>query len=122
MVRFTKYMLGMAAITMVFTIMLAAQPGGRMTPQERVDKMTKDLALTKDQQAKVLDILTTSQVNMKKIRDENTGDREAMRPAMQKIRQESEEQLKKVLTPEQFEKMKAQLREAGAGRQRRGNE
>jgi len=122
MVRFTKYILGMFVATLAMTCMLAAQPGGRMTPQERTEKMTKDLSLTKDQQTKVLDVLTKSQASLKKLRDENTGDREAMRPAMQKIRQESEEQFKKILTKEQFEKMKAQMREDGPGRQRRGND
>ena len=119
--RFTKHLAAMAAATLLLSVMLAAQPQ-RMTPQERTDRMTKDLSLTKEQQAKVLAIFTKSQESMKKVFDENTGDREAMRPAMQKIRQESDEQLKKVLTKEQFEKWDKQRSEMqgrrgdGAGR------
>lgn len=114
MVRFTKNITTIAVGIVMLSFMLSAQPA-RMSPQERTDKMTKDLSLTKEQQAKVLDILTKSQNSIKKLRDENTGDREAMRPAMQKLRQDSDEQLKKVLTKEQFEKWEKQ-RSEGQGR------
>jgi hypothetical protein len=83
--------------------MLSAQPV-RMTPQERVDKMTKDLSLTKDQQTKALAIFTKSSESMRKLFEENQGDFEAVRPAMQKVRQETDDQLKKVLTKDQYEK------------------
>ncbi len=119
MIRFTKVILAIVVATMMLSFTLSAQPV-RMTPQERIEKMAKDLSLTKEQQAKVLDILTKSQESMKKLRDENKGDREAMRPAMQKLRQESDDQVKKVLTKEQvklFEKQRseAQDRQRGNG-------
>jgi periplasmic protein CpxP/Spy len=111
MIRFTKAILAMAAATVLLSFMVSAQPA-RMTPQERTDKMAKDLSLTKEQQAKVLDILTKSQESMKKVRDESNGDREAMRPAMQKLRQESDDQLKKVLTKDQLDTFEKQRSEA----------
>lgn len=118
MIRITKYIFGMFAATLACVFMLAAQPA-RMTPQERTDKMTKDLTLSKEQQAKVLVIFTKSQESMKKMFEEHQGDREAMRPAMQKIREESDVQLKKVLTKDQYEKM-LKLRAEAPGRQPRG--
>ncbi|HLP17773.1 MAG TPA: hypothetical protein VK470_16030 [Bacteroidota bacterium] len=117
MKRFTARMFGMIAATAVVSFMLAAQPM-RMTPQERTDKLTKDLSLTKKQQAKVLDIFTKSQGEMKKIRDEHEGDFEAMRPAMMKVREETDAELKKVLSAEQYEKFLKQRAESRGGMQR----
>jgi periplasmic protein CpxP/Spy len=118
MIRFTRYMLGMAAATIAFSFILAAQPA-RMTPKERTEKMTKDLSLSKEQQAKVLDIFTSAQEKTKAVFDEHQGDRDAMRPLMQKIRQDTDEQLKKVLTTEQYDTWQKQ-RSDMPGRQRRG--
>jgi Spy/CpxP family protein refolding chaperone len=118
MIRFTKYMLGMAAATFAFSFILAAQPA-RMSPQERTEKMTKDLSLSKEQQAKVLSIFTSAQDKTKAVFDEHQGDREAMRPLMQKIRQDTDDQLKKVLTTEQYETWQKQRSDA-PGRPRRG--
>ena len=107
MIRFAKYLAGMAVATVMLSFMLVAQPQ-RMTPQERTDKMTKDLTLTKPQQAKVLAIFTKSQESMMKVFEEHQDDREAMRPAMQKVRQASDDELKKVLTKVQYEKWEKQ--------------
>jgi periplasmic protein CpxP/Spy len=118
MIGFTKYLAGIAVATVLMTLVLAAQPA-RMSPQERTDKMVKDLSLTKEQTEKVLAIFTTAQDSMKAVFAEHQGDRDAMRPLMQKIRQDSDDQLKKVLTPEQYGKLLEQRGNAPA-RPRRG--
>lgn len=115
MTRFTSRFIGMIAATAILSIMLVAQPQ-RMTPQERLDRLTKDLSLTKEQQDTVRSIFTTSQEKMTKMREEHQGDREAMRPLMQKLRQDTDDQLKGVLTAEQFEKYtKMQAERMGQG-------
>jgi periplasmic protein CpxP/Spy len=107
MTRFTSRFIGMLVAVFALSFMLAAQPQ-RMTPQERTDRLAKDLKLSDEQKTKVLDIFTKSQDSMKKAFDENQGDQETMRPLMQKIRQNTDDQLKKVLTDEQYEKYTSQ--------------
>ena len=87
-----------------------------MTPQERTDKLTKDVSLTKEQQPKVLAIFTAMQDSSKGVFEAHQGDREAMRPLMQKIRQDADNQLKNVLTTEQYDLM-MKLRAEAPGRQ-----
>lgn len=110
MTRITSRFIGMIAATAIISFMLAAQPQ-RMTPQEQADRLAKELSLTKAQSDSVLSIFTGMMDSMKKVRDENQGDRDAMRAAMTKVRQETDDQMKKVLTAEQFDqytKLRAQ--------------
>ncbi|MGE5315243.1 MAG: hypothetical protein ACM3Q4_11145 [Acidobacteriota bacterium] len=115
MTRFTSRMIGIAIAALVVSFIAAAQPQ-RITPQERTDRLAKELSLTKEQKEKVLEIFTKQQESMRKVFEENQGDRESMRPAMQKVRQESDDQMKKVLTKEQYEKWIAQRAEFQGGR------
>ncbi len=82
--------------------------GAKLTPEEkaqkRTERMTEKLGLDKDQITKVKEI----NLKIAKIKHEQrknaSGDKTAMREAMQKIRIENNEELKLVLTEEQFEK------------------
>jgi periplasmic protein CpxP/Spy len=96
-----------------------AQPQ-RMTPQERTDQLTKQLSLTKEQQAKVLEVFVKADSSRSKIFAENSGDRDAMRAAMGKVREESDKQLKGILTEEQFTQMQKLRESAPGGGRRRG--
>jgi ribosome recycling factor len=90
----------------------------RMTPQEATDQLTKDLELTKAQQPKVLDLLTKADTERKKAMEAAEGDREAARPAMMKIRDETNAKLKEILTKDQwtkYEKMQAERRAQQGG-------
>jgi len=96
-----------------------AQPQ-RMTPQERTDQLAKELSLTEEQKAKVLEHFTQEQQVFQKLRDESQGDREAMRAAMGKRREESNKKMKEILTEEQYAKyetLRAGMRPGGRGQQ-----
>jgi Spy/CpxP family protein refolding chaperone len=80
-----------------------AQPQ-RMTPQERADQMAKQLSLTSEQKAKVLDLFLEEQKNMPKRPADGGFDREAMRAAREKRREERNQKMKSILTEEQYAK------------------
>ena len=90
-----------------------AQPGGN--PEERlkreVDGLTTALSLTKDQVAKVTTIVTDAQKKQmdmfQKMRDGGNMDRDQMRSEMNKMRAETDKQLKAALTAEQAPKLDA---------------
>lgn len=111
-----------SALFVVFSLFLAttilAQPQ-RMTPQERTDRLAKDLALSDSQKVKVLDLFTKQDEARKKAFADNSGDRDAMRATMEKMRDESTKKLKTILTEEQFakyEKLRSEMPRGGMGR------
>ena len=110
-----------AILILAFFVALTAfaQPQ-RMTPQERTDQLAKELSLTEEQKARVLEHLTQEQQAFQKLRDESQGDREAMRAAMGKRREESNKKMKAILTEEQYAKyetMRGGMPPGGRGQQ-----
>jgi hypothetical protein len=110
--------LRMAVLLVVLLVALTAlaQPP-RMTPQDRADQMAKQLALSAEQKAKVLELFTQEEKIMPK--PDMQGDREAMRAAMEKRREQRDLKLKSILTEKQFAEYEAQR---GQWRQRGGNQ
>jgi len=105
----------MLAIALVAVTALAQR--ARMSPEERTQQLAKQLSLTDEQKGKVLEIFKRADKDMRAAFSENAGDREKMRDLMQKTRKETEAQLKKVLTEEQFAKWEKFRSEApGRGR------
>ncbi|MEY3369192.1 MAG: hypothetical protein RI973_2347 [Bacteroidota bacterium] len=104
------------------TASLQAQQGanGRGSdPAQRAEmqttRMKEELGLSDKQAEKVKAINTKYANKMKELRETNRdGDRTAMREAMTSLRQEQSEELKSVLTAEQFEKWQ-QLQSEGPG-------
>lgn len=90
------------AIVVVATTALAQRV--RMSPEERTEQLTKQLSLTEEQKGKVLEIFKKSDKEMRAAFSDNAGDRDKVREIMQKNRKETEAQMKKVLTEEQFAK------------------
>nr|WP_321406306.1 DUF4890 domain-containing protein [uncultured Carboxylicivirga sp.] len=86
----------------------ASQAQNRPSPEERVkqqtEQMAKDLNLTEKQKEQVTELNKKFGEKMKKMRDENQGDREKMREAMGAMRTERNTELKKILTDEQYKK------------------
>ena len=78
-----------------------AQPQ-RMTPQERADQMAKQLSLTSEQKAKVLNLFLEEQKNMPQRPANGQFDREAMRASREKRREERNLKLKSILTETQY--------------------
>lgn len=76
------------------------------SPEQQADKMlermSEELKLTVQQQKEVKAWLITSQQKRKKILEEKKGERKNMREIVRKHREEMTEQLKKILTEEQY--------------------
>lgn len=99
-------------------------PGGRgmMSPQARLDRLSKELNLTKDQQDKIKPILEDEQKQMEELRSSSGGERPDM-SKMRDIRKSHDEQIRAVLTSDQqtkYDEMQKRMMERGGGR--RGGE
>ena len=78
--------------------------GMRMSPKERADSLKVRLSLTDKQTEQVVKIYEEQQLDFEKVRNASAGDREAMRAAMPKIVQKSDEKIEKLLDKEQSKK------------------
>ncbi|MGA8264893.1 MAG: hypothetical protein WB779_10660 [Ignavibacteriaceae bacterium] len=79
---------------------------GRMQRPDRVEQLKKELSLSDKQVEKVKDIFAKSREQMMNARDENMGDRDAMRKAFQENTDKSNKEIEKILTPPQKKKFK----------------
>ena len=119
---------GVAIMVLLGIEMLAAAPlaqyGGRrmrrqMTPADRLARMTKQLKLTDEQQAKIKPILEEQHNKMMDLRQDTSMTREDRFAKFREIRQESLQKIKPILTPEQqkkWEKMQQMRRRRGGPR------
>jgi protein CpxP len=99
-------------------------PGGRMSPKERLDKMTEELSLTDDQKSKVEVILKDQADKMKALRDDTSLSREERGPKMKVIMDDTAKQIRVILTPEQqtkFDAMQDKMKKAREARQNGGD-
>src|SRR5579862_2874328 len=81
---------------------------GPMSPDDQLKRMTKDFDLTADQQAKIKPILVDSQKKMEDLRNDSSGDRQAMREKMTQIRKDTDDQVRAQLDDKQKEKFDKQ--------------
>lgn len=107
-------------------------PGGGMGPgnfdpqafvNRQMDELKEALELTKDQEKKVREIISSGFETMQKAREEmrdGSGNFEGMREKMQKMREEQNEKIKEVLSDEQWTKydeiqkeMRERMRQGG---------
>ncbi|QKG52191.1 hypothetical protein [Hymenobacter sp. BRD67] len=121
-----KFLLPLLAFALSATA-AAAQEEGRpqRTPKEmaarQMQGLTKQLGLSADQSAKVQPILLARDQEMMAMRAQmqaGTADRAQLRTQMQANRSKYEDQLKAILTPEQF----TQMQTLEANRRQRGAE
>jgi len=89
--------------------------GQRFTPEQmakqRTEMMQKQLNLNKEQVQKVEKLNLDFSQQMRKLRSENRGDRQAMRTQMTALVQKSDEELQKVFTADQWKKWQEYRRE-----------
>jgi len=93
----------------------AGGPGGRVGPEERLKHMTETLGLSAEQQEKVKAIQEKNAPKMKEIfakGRENITDEDKAK--MRELFKSQMEEISAVLTPEQKEKMKAEMAKRGA--------
>lgn len=105
------------AITILFSVAAIAQNNpnnNKRTAEERATRatrmMTANLQLSHEQQSQIHPVLLERERNKDAAREKNSGNREAMRSAVRQVNDNADENLKKVLTEEQFEKLQT-LRE-----------
>ena len=84
---------------------------GPMSPDEQLKRMTKDFDLTADQQSRIKPILVDQQKKMEDLRNDSSGDRQAMREKMMQIRQDTNDQVRALLDDKQKEKFDKQQQE-----------
>jgi protein CpxP len=83
--------------------------GAFASPEERVKNMKETLALTDDQSAKILALLQKDQEKIKPLRDDTSLSQEDRRAKMREIRTASQEEINKILTPDQQAKWKEEM-------------
>ena len=86
-------------------------PRGPMSPDDQLKRMTKDLKLTDDQQLKIKPILVDEQKKMEDLRNDSSGDRQAMREKMMQIRKDTNDMVRAQLDDKQKEKFDKQEQE-----------
>ena len=111
------------ALLLFFAICTAtsAQRGGeRPSPEEmaarQTKQMTEKLQLDEAQTAKVKEINLTYAKKMQEVRDNNRGNREAMREAVTALQKEKSAELKTVLSEEQLKSYEEMLAKRGGRR------
>jgi Spy/CpxP family protein refolding chaperone len=91
---------------------------GPMTPEDQLARMTKQLQLTDEQQAKIKPIIEEQHKQMMDLRQDTSMSREDRRSKFGEIRQKSLEKMKAILTPEQQKKWQ-KIQEERRGRRGR---
>jgi len=81
--------------------------GGHFDPAHRTERLTKELKLTSDQQAKVLDILKTTQSKMQDLRSDSSLSEDDRRSKMMEIHKASDDQIRALLDDKQQKKFDA---------------
>jgi Spy/CpxP family protein refolding chaperone len=76
---------------------------GMMSPDARLKRMTKDLNLTSDQQAKIKPILVDEQNKMMDLRNDMSLDRQTMREKMMQLQKDTNDQIRALLNDQQKE-------------------
>lgn len=110
--------------------MLAGAPlpqyGGRrmhrqMTPEDQLARMTKQLDLTEDQQAKIKPILEDQHKQMMDLRQDNSMSRQDRFEKMREIRKQTFDKIHPILDAKQQEKMEKMRKEMQERRRRMMN-
>jgi Spy/CpxP family protein refolding chaperone len=83
----------------------APKKKGRMTVEQRMERMTTELKLTDEQKPKVEAVLKDTDKKTQEIRS-STTDRDERAEKMKPVMEEETKKLKDILTPDQFEKYK----------------
>lgn len=105
-----KKVFALGLLLLATTVSVFAQEGSkqdnrkRMTPEERMEKVTKDLALNEKQTKDFKKINQEFTETMKKQRESGEKDQKKAREAMEKARKDRNDKIKKVLTEEQYKK------------------
>ncbi len=100
-IRRIAILLGIAVIAVSLGF---AQGMRRMTAEQRVDTLAKQLSLSDAQKTQVLAVFKDADTFRQKAFQDHQGDRDAMRAAMDSSRTMTSTKLKTILTEEQYGK------------------
>ena len=78
--------------------------GPRMTVEQEMERLDKELALTDDQKPKIKEVVEDNRKKMAELYSNSSGDRAAMREKMQALGDERDKKFKEILKPDQYEK------------------
>ena len=110
-----------ALFAMGSSIAQMRDPAARL--KSEIDGLTTELGLSKDQVEKITPIVTEAQKKQSeafaKMRESGNMDRDKMREEFTKMREETDKQLKAVLTPEQGVKLDAYRKKQAEERAKR---
>ncbi len=81
--------------------------GGRQDPAKRVQRLTKKLHLSAEQQSKIRSILEGQQTQAQAIRQDTSLSQQDRRGKMMQLRKDTHEQVRAALNPEQRQKFDA---------------
>lgn len=106
-----KKVFALGLLLFVTTVSAFAQEGSRqddskkrLTPEERMDKVAKDLELNEKQTKEFKKINQEFMEKMKKQRESNEKDQKKAREVMETARKDRNDKIKKVMTEEQYKK------------------
>jgi Spy/CpxP family protein refolding chaperone len=105
-------------LLVTFVIVMVFVKGGMAQPPQDLEKqvayLNERLDLTEEQTVQIRDIIGRGQTERDRLRELNEENREAMRAAMQDLRDETDQQIDSLLTEEQkteYDKMKKEMRD-----------
>ena len=90
------------------------KPGMKGEGMERRQNMENELNLTQDQKDKMAKARENARTQMESIRNDKTLTEDQKKEKMMSLRKQQQEEMKKILTQEQIEKMKSQKKDRGA--------
>ena len=90
------------------------KPGMKGEGMERRQNMENELNLTQDQKDRMAKARENARTQMESIRNDKTLSEDQKKEKMMSLRKQQQEELKKILTREQLEKMKSQKKDRGA--------
>jgi Spy/CpxP family protein refolding chaperone len=109
-----RYLLLTAAV--LVSLAAFAQGPGMMSPDDQLARLTEQLKLTADQQAKIKPILQARSDEMQKLFEDQSTSFEEKRPKMMELRQSTDKKIMEVLNDEQkrqYEKIQQNRRGPG---------
>ncbi len=123
--RFGTYTMLLMLISLIITGNLFAQRQGppKLPDSEQIVKMVDELAealtLTKEQKSAITDLYMAHFEDAKELMEENKGDRESQREAMEDLKKDFDNRVKELLNDDQIAKYEAYMKDRKPDRQQR---
>jgi periplasmic protein CpxP/Spy len=102
-----KYIRPIAAALCVGTFVLVAAASSAQTKADKLQAISQQLNLTPEQKAKVLPILAAEAPKVQAIRNDNSLSKIQKVQQIKALHQQTDPQMKAILSPAQYEKLKA---------------